>query len=381
MKWTAVFCIGLSIIGFGIQSDAQDKTMRFSDPKAPIGDFTLTVPACVKPILDVWLRDTYIMRGPDGYYYMTGTTDNKNRNTEDKSNTKDYNTGVKLWKSKDLKNWTALGEVWSFMNDGADWQKRGTPITPETIKSNAKDPIRRALWAPELHYIKSKRKWLIAACMNNGNGSFVLESISGKPEGPYRNIEGSKNKPIFGQIDLSIFEDTDGEVYLIGHNHFMAKMKHDLSDIAEPFRRIQETPYQPEPYIEGVYIVKLHDKYQLLQTVWSVPKAGGDFTYLRAKDENNVYSYDVVVAESAHIYGPYGPRYPAILQGGHNNLFQDEKGEWWSTTFFNPRGVMGAQFPVTCRPAVVPVKWLNGKLRPDLERAELFYRQATSKQK
>ncbi|OAQ40325.1 glycosyl hydrolase family 43 [Pedobacter psychrophilus] len=370
--WIYVCIITLIITSISYRSYAQAINDSFSDPNAPIDDTTLTVPQVVKPILDVWMRDTYIMRAPDGYYYMTGTV-NMDETNKDKANSKDYNTGVRLWKSTDLKNWIAMGEVWSFIDDGADWQKRGKPLASNALKNDAKDEIKRALWAPELHYIKSKKKWLIAACMNNGNGSFVLESISGKPEGPYRNIEGCKDKPIFNQIDLGIFEDTDGEVYLIGHNHFIAKMKDDLSDIEEPFKRIEETPYQPEPYIEGVFIVKHHNKYQLLQTVWSVPKPGGGYTYLRPKDENNVYSYDVIVAESDHIYGPYGKRYPAILQGGHNNLFQDDKNEWWSTTFFNPRGIMGAKFPVTCRPAIVPVKWENNKLRPDLERANLFY--------
>ena len=61
-------------------------------------------------------------------------------------------------------------------------------------------------------------------CMNesaSGKGSFILKSISGKPEGPYVNIEGNKDKPLFPNIDGSLFEDTDGTVYFIGHNHYI----------------------------------------------------------------------------------------------------------------------------------------------------------------
>jgi len=218
------------------------------------------------------------------------------------------------------------------------------------------------------------------ACLNGGGGSFVLESISGKPEGPYRNIPGNALKPIFPNIDLSLFEDDNNDVYLIGHNHFIAKMKDDLSDIAEPFKRFKETPYNPEPYIEGVYITKHNGKYQLLQTVWSVPLPDSTYTYLKDEQKTKlVYSYDVVVAESDNIYGPYGSRYPAILEGGHNNIFKDREGKLWSSTFFNPRGIMGMRFPVTCRPAVVPVKWDNGKLKPDHERAAKFYANFTAK--
>ena len=60
-----------------------------------------------------------------------------------------------------------------------------------------------AVWAPEMHYIKSVKNWFIVACMNEsagGRGSFILRSKTGKPEGPYENIEGNKDKAIFPNI-------------------------------------------------------------------------------------------------------------------------------------------------------------------------------------
>jgi beta-xylosidase len=356
----------------------------FSDPVAPVGDRSLTVPASVTPVMDYWMRDTYVMNGPDGYYYMTGTTATPGRVfPAGVVHCWDYNDGLYMWRSKDLKQWEPLGLIWEFDRDGAGWQKKGKPVKPGTLSLN-KDPLDsmyRALWAPELHYIKSKNKWLLIACLNGGMGSFVLESTSGKPEGPYRNIPGNAEKPIFNNIDLSLFEDDNGEVYLVGHNHFIARMNKELTDIAEPFKQLKETPYNPEPYIEGVFLTKHDGKYQLLQTVWSVARSDGGYTYLRndKNDTNALYSYDVVVAESNNVYGPYGPRYAAILQGGHNNIFKDKEGNWWSTTFFNPRGIMGTKFPVTCRPGLVPVKWVHGKLQPDHERAERFYTNGATK--
>ncbi|MCG8702090.1 MAG: family 43 glycosylhydrolase, partial [Bacteroidales bacterium] len=182
--------------------------------------------------------------------------------------------------------------------------------------------------------------------------------------------------PIFKKIDLSVFEDDYGDVYALAHNHFIAKMKDDLSGLAEEWKRLKQMPYKPEPYIEGVYIVKHNGKYQLMQTVWSVDLGNGNYTYVRKKGTKNssLVSYDVVIAESENIYGPYGQRYPAILQGGHNNIFKDADGKWWSTTFFNPKGKMGQVFEVTCRPAVVAVKWVNGKLMIDHERNIEFYK-------
>lgn len=368
-----LFCLGATA-----QSNhyTEDKKI-FSNPVAPVGDKQLTVPRSVKPLIDCWMRDAFIMYGPDSNYYMTGTTATPGREFPNGNiHCWDYNDGLYLWKSSDMKNWQPLGLIWSFEKDAALWQKQGKPIKPGTksVNNDPLDSFYRAVWAPEIHYIKSKHKWLIAACLNGNQGSFVLESISGKPEGPYRNIKGNENKKIFPDIDLSIFEDTNGKVYLLGHNHFIARMKDDLSDIAEPFRKFIETPYNPEPYIEGVYMAKHDGKYQLLQTVWSVPKPDGTYTYLKDEVKTKVvFSYDVIIAEATNIYGPYGPRYPAILEGGHNDIFQDKYGKWWSTTFFNPRGIMGKKFPVTCRPALVPVKWVKGKLMPDAKRAFEFY--------
>jgi hypothetical protein len=153
-------------------------------------------------------------------------------------------------------------------------------------------------------------------------------------------------------------------------------MKSDLSDIAEPFKKLDEQPYNPEPYLEGIYMVKANGKYQLLQTAWSVKKPDGTYTYIRpdSKRNDNIISYDVIVAEADNIYGPYSKRYPAILEGGHNNLFYGADSKLWSTTFFNPRGQRGSEFAVTCRPAVVAVKWQNGKLMPDVERTDAFYK-------
>jgi len=354
------------------------QTPEYSNPTAPVGDPALTVPASVMPVMDQWMRDTYVMTGPDGYYYMTGTTATPGRVfPAGRVHCWDYNDGLYLWRSKDMQQWESMGRIWSFDKDAAAWQQKGKALEPGAMSPNKDrlDSFYRAVWAPELHYVKSKKKWLLIACINGGIGSFVLESISGKPEGPYRNIKGNSQKALFPNIDLSLFEDDNGAVYLIGHNHFIARMKADLSDVAEPFRRLKETPYQQEPYIEGVFITRHEGKYQLLQTIWSVKKANGTFSYLRddKNKKDSLYSYDVVVAEADNIYGPYGPRYAAILQGGHNNIFKDRDGFWWSTTFFNPRGIMGTKFTVTCRPGLVPVKWTEGKLRPDTDRAAKFY--------
>src|SRR5688572_2415612 len=101
----------------------------YSDPVAPVGDSSLTVPSSVTPIMDQWMRDTYVMTGPDGYYYLTGTTATPGRKfPTGVVHCWDYNDGLYMWRSKDLKRWEPLGLIWSFDRDGAEWQKKGKPV-------------------------------------------------------------------------------------------------------------------------------------------------------------------------------------------------------------------------------------------------------------
>tara|TARA_R110001592_G_scaffold62863_5_gene192460 strand:- start:52 stop:1203 length:1152 start_codon:yes stop_codon:yes gene_type:complete len=332
------------------------------------------IPLSVKPLIDIWLRDTYITLGPDGYYYMTGTSALKGRTTA-----RDINSGIPLWRSLDLKNWEDLGYVWTFEKDGT-WQKEFDIIThgsKEDLNQNIIGKKRRTLWAPEIHYIQSQKNYFIVACIPenpNGKGSFILKSTSGKPEGPYINIEGNSSGPIFPRIDGSLFEDQDGTVYFVGHNHEIAKMKGDMSGFAEPLRKIKEKEYNSEPYIEGAFIVKEAGKYFLMQAIWSIRQPDGSFSYdgknpykNKQEREANLYSYDVVIASADNIYGPYSKRYTVVTGGGHNNFFKDKDGKWWSPMFGNPRGDL-MERPFLTRAAIVPIKFENGKFTVDKKR-------------
>lgn len=358
MRYLGILFLGSSLLASAFAAS--------SDPVAPVNDPSLQVPKTVAPLIDVWMRDTFVTLGEDGYYYLTGTTA-----APGKAHCWDWNDGIRLWRSRDLRKWEDMGIVWSLDRD-ATWQK-----FPEIVEAGQISPARdvldekrRAVWAAEIHYVKGRKQWVIVACMNGsrkaGKGSFVLRSTSGKPEGPYVNVAGNEEKALFDNIDGSIFEDDDGAVYFVAHNHFIARMNDDLSGFAEPLRRFQEQPFEPEPYAEGAYIVKHDGKYHLIQTYWSFKKPDGRFSYLGPQyNHPSRHSYDVLVASADNIYGPYGPRYTAVVEGGHNNFFQDKEGRWWSTMFGNPRGASAATASFICRPAIVPMKYEDGKFSPD----------------
>lgn len=375
MKLKLVSCLLLSAFAFiqcNNETDTPYGAADTNDPKTKI-------PTSVKPAFDHWMRDTWVTLGEDGYYYMTGTTADPNRTFDGQTHCWDWNDGLYLFRSKDLKVWEDMGLIWSMEKDGT-WQKEpkiyteGEKYPRKSLNGDSMDNRFLAVWAPELHYIKSQKNWFIVACMNNsasGKGSFILRSTTGKPEGPYVNIAGNEEGPLFNNIDGSLFEDEDGSVYFVGHNHFIARMKGDMSALAEPVVRLQESCYNPEPYIEGAFIFKHNGKYHLVQAIWSHRLTDGTETYCPVKDDNKTrYSYDCIIATADNIYGPYSKRYNAITGGGHNNLFQDKNGQWWATIFFNPRGAQAKEYRQTCRPGLVPMKYVDGHFLPDPKRLE-----------
>ena len=186
----------------------------------------------------------------------------------------------------------------------------------------------------------------------------MLRSTSGKPEGPYENIPGNEAGPIFGKIDGSLFEDHDGSVYFVGHNHYYAKMMRDMSAFDGELKQFIETPYPNEPYIEGAFLFRHADKYHLVGAIWSFKMPDGSFSYdASAEKAGGIrWTYDCVVASSDRLEGPYGERYTVGVGIGHNNLFQDNRGQWWATHFGNPRGSDEFKQPFLCRPAIVPLR-------------------------
>jgi len=290
----------------------------------------------VTQLLDVRMRDTSICRTPDGTYYLTGTTG---------ENIWEANEGIQLWRSKDLKNWEALGLVWTIERDGS-WQKQWT-------EKNGKR--RRAVWAPEIHYLKGN--FYLAYCIT-GLGTGLLRSATGKPEGPYVSVN-SPDAPLTRGIDASLFEDDDGTVYFLYGSGYLARMKDDLTGLAETPVLLRTRPADTDPEhhhpnrpcrpdeldhvgFEGVQMMKHNGRYYL---------SGAERYYER---------YHCMTAESDTLRGPYHTRYVSVPYGGHNNFFRDNDGRWWSTIFGNDKSA-----PLHERPGIVRVEFdPDGHIRP-----------------
>lgn len=314
----------------------------------------------------VWIRDTYVnCFVVDGrpLYVATGTTRAPGLEAAGP-----WNDGIYVWLSRSLRGpWkladttgirpgAAKGKVWSPEFAGENRPGRTVVAPWQEYWHDDEFGKRGNAWAPELHHFRGK--WYIVACMGDHSrkvGSFMLVSESGV-EGPYRLVEGNLEKP-FGElapggpefIEPGAYHHIDGslcsegdDAWLVLHNDLYAKFRDDMEDIVPTtdLPRFRQTPYSPEPYLEGAYVFKHGGKYYLVHAAWDRTSPGPDgaprHAYDPPGDGRADYQYDAIVAVSDHFEGPYSKRWTAGVGAGHNNFFEDHDGRLWATFFRNP---------------------------------------------
>ncbi len=181
-------------------------------------------------MFDAWLRDPHITVGRD-VYYLTGTSRPEGHEPRGGNNTSD---GLRIWRSEDLREYIPMGLVWK-LDDGPEWMRDyhvlgldGKDTTTPNEFACAIVPeghvVRRALWAPKIHFSPSRDNHYVVAGLNFNRGvplaqwirgqfggTFLLESTTREAVGPYR---VPTQLPMSHSIDLILFEDDDGSLYL-----------------------------------------------------------------------------------------------------------------------------------------------------------------------
>ncbi|MFG2652518.1 family 43 glycosylhydrolase [Streptomyces sp. NPDC048436] len=314
----------------------------------------------------VWMRDTYVncfVVNGRPLYVATGTT-----RVPGLTAAAPWNDGLFVWTARNLRGPWKLADT-TGIRPGAE---RGKVWSPEFVDENRPGRTvvapwqthwhddqfgkRGNVWAPELHYFRDK--WYLVACMGDHSrkvGSFMLVSEGGV-EGPYRLVRGNLDKPFgdsfiggpsfiepgaYHHIDGSLYSEDD-EAWLVLHNHVYAKFRDDMEDIVPTTNlpSFQQTPYNPEPYLEGAYVFKYGGKYYLLHAAWDRRSTNPDGSTRNAYDppgpDRTQDQYDAVVAVADRFEGPYSRRWTAGVGAGHNNFFEDHHGGLWATFFRNP---------------------------------------------
>lgn len=275
---------------------------------------------------DIWIRDPYIVLGPDHHYYLTGTTQMLDQPFDDTSK---YNTGLgkeslvgwkmRVWKSEDLVNWTYLGEPFDL--EKGYWAQQ----FPETFVGSSKEDWH--LWAPEIHFVGDQRVIVHTSPAPVRGGSNVVVTGSDNLDGPFTFPLGDLSRRLH---DPSLVQDSDGKVYLIYGNMRIVELKSDLSGfVGEPvtiypstLRKMPNGELRQGIGHEGTTIKKIGDKYVQFGTGWSTNSARKG-------------SYNLYYAEADNIFGPYGERKFVGRFLGHGTPFQDKNNQWWCTAFYN----------------------------------------------
>jgi hypothetical protein len=261
-----------------------------------------------------WIRDPYIVLGPDRLYYLTGTTPKPG---DPREHADPYNIGlggesivgptVQVWRSRDL----------------IDWEYLGTPFTLQdswhAAQPGGAGPY---VWAPELHWLGDR--WALVHCP----GPKANLALSAGPE-----LKGPWTHPMGRQLgrkhDPSLFHDGD-TWWMLWQNTELAPLSRDFSRFTADPVRIDPSGTRPGPDgqpisrigHEGATMMKIGGKYIHLGTAWST-------------DQGRKGSYNLYYCVAEKITGPYGPRKFAGRFLGHGTPFQTRDGRWWCTAFFN----------------------------------------------
>ncbi len=192
--------------------------------------------------------------------------------------------------------------------------------------SHEDNPVCMGFKAPELHYIKGN--WYICFSMND-QGTGLLKSQSGKPEGPYEahaqiTLRHGDPTLFWDRPDLS--DPSDGTVYWLFGGGWIAEMNDDLTAIIERPKLLTTMNQRPPDWaIKGKGAKVFYD----------VPLTVGDHGvflfknrgryYLTAAEKTNRMNAscdDTFVAWSDTLMGPYSEKFLMVPHGGGITVFR-----------------------------------------------------------
>jgi arylsulfatase len=253
-------------------------------------------------LMDDWMRDPFITKGPDGYFYLSCTRlDNLPGGVQ----------GLEIWRSKDLKSWANFGVPWT--TEDSHWL---APFVEEA--ENRPDGKGFLLWAPEIWFLDGR--WIATHTANIGKAN-LLQNRSIELKGPFEEPMGTE---MGRRHDPSIFQDDDGSLWLLWACAKIQQLKPDMSGFIGDAYDIP--PSNRKLGHEGCQIIKVGDKYVLFGTAWST-------------DKMRHGTYNLYYCTADRLTGPYGERRWVGRCLGHGTLFQDHADQWWCTAFINGRYV------------------------------------------
>ncbi|PZO92225.1 MAG: glycoside hydrolase 43 family protein [Sphingomonas sanxanigenens] len=306
---------------------------RGADPadaqaKAGPGDYR-------NPILSGFYSDPSITRVGDDYYLVSSTFA--------------YFPGIPVFHSRDLVNWTQIGNAID----------RPGQLDFKNLEMS------RAVFAPAISW-HDGRFYIVNTCVDCG-GNFVITAKD--PKGPW-------SDPVwfdFDGIDPSLFFDEDGGAWLVNNGPPPGKPLYP-GHRAIWIQRFDDkalTLVGPRTMLVdgGVDIAK--------KPIWiegpHIYRKGGSY-YLSAAEGGTAEGHSQTIFRSKSVTGPYepGPRNPILTQrdldprrplpitsAGHADLVTTPAGDWWSV-FLATRPYRGDYYNIGRETFLLPVAWRDG---------------------
>ncbi|WP_303748711.1 glycoside hydrolase family 43 protein [Stenotrophomonas pigmentata] len=288
------------------------------------------------PILPGFYPDPSIVRAGDDFYLVNSTFG--------------YFPGLPIHHSRDLVNWTQIGNA----------------IDRPSQINYGKDELTRGLFAASISH-KDGRFYIVNTCFYCDGGNFLIHADN--PAGPW-------SDPIWLQvrgIDPSLFFDADGSSWVVHNDVPDGELRYDghraiwlqqidlASGKAIGERRLLvdggADPASKPEHIEGPHIFKRDGWY-----------------YLTAAEGGTGEQHAQMIWRSRSLTGPYhaGPNNPVLTQrdldpkraspvtsAGHAQFVQLADGSWW-TVFLATRPYRGNQYNLGRETFLLPVQWHQG---------------------
>jgi alpha-N-arabinofuranosidase len=291
----------------------------------------------LNPIIAGFYPDPSICRVGDDYYLVNSSFQ--------------YFPGIPIWHSRDLVNWTQIGNV---INRPSQYPAKGGDVS-------------RGMYAPTIRYHDGT--FYVVCTLVGGPGNFYVTAKD--PKGPW-------SDPVFlrsvGGIDPALFFDDDGKCYVTncdeppqnrgqynGHRTIrlqgidleQKKPVGEQTILVNGGTDISQRPV----WCEGPHLYKIDGVYYLMCA------QGGTGT-----------AHSEVIFKSDSLRGPYtpGPNNPMISAvglpsdrpdpvtcTGHADLVQTAEGDWWAV-FLACQPYQNGFYNTGRETFLLPVKWEGG---------------------
>lgn len=275
--------------------------VNVGDQESNVVPFSYLDNVYANPVIEQSLPDPTLIKAQDGFFYLYATEDIRN---------------IPIMRSSNLVNWEMVGTAF-------------TDATRPTFEPGG------GLWAPDINYINGKYVLYYSMSIWGGEETCGIGvAVADSPSGPFTDkgkLFRSNEIGVQNSIDPNYVED-NGKKYLFWGS-FRGIYMIELSDDGLSLKDRAEKQQIAGTYFEGVYVHKRGNYYYMFASIGSCC-AGINSTY------------QLIVARSPHIAGPYQnksgfymmnegrtlilDKNASFVGNGHcSEIVQDDEGKDW----------------------------------------------------